>query len=192
MLERAMRKVIIFSAPSGSGKSTIVNYLLGLDLGLEFSISATSRLPRGQEQNGKEYYFFSAEEFRRRIEAGEFLEWEEVYGGCYYGTLKSELERIWAKGHTVVFDVDVVGGVNIKRIFGEQALSVFVQAPSVEELRRRLEGRGTDSPEKIEQRLAKAEYEMTFRDRFDVTVVNDDLQTALADAEKKVSAFLGE
>ncbi len=185
-----MNKVIIFSAPSGSGKSTIVNHLLSLDLGLEFSISATSRAPRGQEQHGREYYFFSAEEFKKRIDAGEFLEWEEVYPGCYYGTLKSELERIWAKGHTVVFDVDVVGGVNIKKIFGPDALSVFVQAPSVEALRRRLESRGTDSPEKIEQRVAKADYEMTFSDKFDVVVVNDDLQAAFADAEQKVRAFL--
>lgn len=185
-----MNKVIIFSAPSGSGKSTIVNHLLSLDLGLEFSISATSRAPRGQEQHGREYYFFSAEEFKKRIDADEFLEWEEVYAGCYYGTLKSELERIWAKGHTVVFDVDVVGGVNIKKIFGSDALSVFVQAPSVEALRRRLESRGTDSPEKIEQRVAKADYEMTFSDKFDVVVVNDDLQAAFADAEQKVRAFL--
>lgn len=185
-----MNKVIIFSAPSGSGKSTIVNHLLSLDLGLEFSISATSRAPRGQEQHGREYYFFSAEEFKKRIDADEFLEWEEVYAGCYYGTLKSELERIWAKGHTVVFDVDVVGGVNIKKIFGSDALSVFVQAPSVEALRRRLESRGTDSPEKIEQRVAKADYEMTFRDKFDVVVINDDLQAAFADAEQKVRAFL--
>lgn len=185
-----MNKVIIFSAPSGSGKSTIVNHLLSLDLGLEFSISATSRAPRGKEQHGREYYFFSVEEFRKRIDAGEFLEWEEVYPGCYYGTLKSELERIWAKGHTVVFDVDVVGGVNIKKIFGPDALSVFVQAPSVEALRRRLESRGTDSPEKIEQRVAKADYEMTFSDKFDVVVVNDDLQAAFADAEQKVRAFL--
>ena len=185
-----MNKVIIFSAPSGSGKSTIVNHLLSLDLGLEFSISATSRAPRGKEQHGREYYFFSVEEFRKRIDAGEFLEWEEVYPGCYYGTLKSELERIWAKGHTVVFDVDVVGGVNIKKIFGPDALSVFVQAPSVEALRRRLESRGTDSPEKIKQRVAKADYEMTFSDKFDVVVVNDDLQAAFADAEQKVRAFL--
>lgn len=185
-----MNKVIIFSAPSGSGKSTIVNHLLSLDLGLEFSISATSRAPRGQEQHGREYYFFSAEEFKKRIDADEFLEWEEVYAGCYYGTLKSELERIWAKGHTVVFDVDVVGGVNIKKIFGSDALSVFVQAPSVEVLRRRLESRRTDSPEKIEQRVAKADYEMTFRDKFDVVVINDDLQAAFADAEQKVRAFL--
>ena len=185
-----MGQVVIFSAPSGSGKTTIVHRLLARYPQFEFSISATSRAPRGQERDGREYYFFTAEEFRRRVDAGEFLEWEEVYKGCYYGTLKSELERIWAKGHTVVFDVDVAGGVNIKRMFGERALAVFVQAPSVEELRRRLEGRGTDSPERIEQRLAKAEYEMTFRDRFDAVVVNDRLDEALADAERKVRAFL--
>ena len=146
-----MGKVIIFSAPSGSGKSTIVNYLLSRGLGLEFSISATCRSPRGEERHGKEYYFFSTDEFRQKIDKDDFLEWEQVYPGCYYGTLKSELERIWAKGHTVVFDVDVVGGVNIKKIFGERALSIFVQAPSVEVLRQRLESRGTDSAEKIEE-----------------------------------------
>ena len=132
-----MGKVIIFSAPSGSGKSTIVNYLLAKDLGLEFSVSATCRAPRGEEKHGKEYYFFSTDEFKKRIEAKDFLEWEEVYPGCFYGTLKSELERIWKAGHAVVFDVDVVGGVNIKKIFGDQALSVFIKAPSVEVLRQR-------------------------------------------------------
>ena len=187
-----MKDVIIFSAPSGSGKSTIVNYLLSLDLGLEFSISATCRAPRGEEQHGKEYYFFSTDEFRQRIGKDDFLEWEEVYPGCYYGTLKSELERIWKAGHAVVFDVDVVGGVNIKKIFGDQALSIFVKAPSVEVLRQRLVGRGTDSMEKIEQRVAKAEYEMTFADKFDVVIVNDDLETALAEAEKAVRNFLKE
>ena len=185
-----MKDVIIFSAPSGSGKSTIVNYLLSLDLGLEFSISATCRAPRGEEQHGKEYYFFSTDEFRQRIGKDDFLEWEEVYPGCYYGTLKSELERIWKAGHAVVFDVDVVGGVNIKKLFGDQALSIFVKAPSVEVLRQRLVGRGTDSMEKIEQRVAKAEYEMTFADKFDVVIVNDDLETALAEAEKAVRDFL--
>lgn len=186
-----MGKVVIFSAPSGAGKSTIVNYLLGRNLGLEFSISATSRSPRGQEQHGKEYYFFSQEEFRKRIEAGDFLEWEEVYPGCFYGTLKCEVERIWAKGHTVVFDVDVVGGVNIKKIFGADALSVFIQAPSVEELRLRLIGRATDDAEKIAQRVAKAEYEMGFANQFDTIIVNDDLQAAFSDAELKVRKFLG-
>lgn len=185
-----MGKVIIFSAPSGSGKSTIVNYLLSRGVGLEFSISATCRSPRGEERHGKEYYFFSTDEFRQKIDKDDFLEWEQVYPGCYYGTLKSELERIWAKGHTVVFDVDVVGGVNIKKIFGERALSIFVQAPSVEVLRQRLESRGTDSAEKIEERVAKAEYEMTFADKFDIVVVNDKLESALEQAEKAVRDFL--
>lgn len=185
-----MGKVIIFSAPSGAGKSTIVNYLLEKNLGLEFSISATCRAPRGKEIHGREYYFFSEEEFKQRIAADEFLEYEEVYPGCYYGTLQSEVERIWAKGHTVLFDVDVVGGLNIKKRFGDDALAVFVQPPSVEVLRHRLVGRGTDAPEKIEQRVAKAEYEMTFAKQFDTIVVNDDLQKALAEAEAKVRAFL--
>ncbi len=185
-----MGKVIIFSAPSGSGKSTIVNYLLSLNLGLEFSISATSRAPRGSEKDGVEYYFLSTEEFERRIAADEFVEHEEVYKGCYYGTLRSEVERIWGKGHTIVFDVDVKGGLNLKKIFGSQALTVFIQPPSIEELRRRLVGRGTDSPEKIEQRIAKAGEELTYAPQFDTVVVNDDLATAQAEAEKKVRAFI--
>ena len=164
--------------------------MLAKDLGLEFSVSATCRAPRGEERHGKEYYFFTADEFKQRIEKDDFLEWEEVYPGCFYGTLKSELERIWKAGHAVVFDVDVVGGVNIKKIFGEQALSIFVKAPSVEALRQRLIGRGTDSMEKIEQRVAKAEYELTFADKFDVVIVNDNLETALAEAEKAVRDFL--
>ena len=183
-------KVIIFSAPSGSGKSTIINHLLKKSLGLEFSISATCRLPRGEEQHGREYYFFTQEEFKKHIDAGDFLEYEEVYPGCFYGTLLSEVERIWAKGNAVLFDVDVVGGVNIKRKFGEQALSVFVQPPSVEELEKRLIGRGTDAPEKIRERIAKAEYEMAFAEKFDTIVVNDDLNQALEEAEHKVRAFL--
>lgn len=185
-----MGKVIIFSAPSGAGKSTIVNDLLKKNLGLEFSVSATCRAPRGQEQHGKEYYFFTPEEFRKRIAAREFLEYEEVYPGCFYGTLKSEVERIWAKGHTVLFDVDVVGGLNIKEKFGENALAVFIQPPSVAALRERLIGRATDSPEKIEERVAKAEYEMTFADRFDTIIVNDRLEDALSEAEQKVRSFL--
>lgn len=185
-----MGKVIIFSAPSGSGKSTIVNFLLGKDLGLEFSISATSRAPRGEEQEGKEYYFFTTEVFKKRIDAGEFLEWEEVYPGCYYGTLRSEVERIWAKGHTVVFDVDVVGGVNIKRIFGDLARSVFIKAPSIGVLRDRLISRATDPMEKIEQRVAKAEYELTFADQFDVVVINDQVEDAYVEAERVVTDFL--
>lgn len=185
-----MKKVIIFSAPSGSGKSTIVNHLLGKGLGLEFSVSATCRAPRGKEVHGREYYFFSTEEFRKRIAAGEFLEYEEVYPGCYYGTLHSEVERIWAEGKAVVFDVDVVGGVNLKQKFGEDALSVFIQAPSVEELRARLTARGTDSPEKIAERVNKAEYEMTFAERFDTIIVNDNLEEAFREAERTVREFL--
>lgn len=185
-----MGKVIIFSAPSGAGKSTIVNYLLGKNLGLEFSVSATCRAPRGKEQHGKEYYFFTEEEFKRRIAAGEFLEYEEVYPGCFYGTLNSEVQRIWAEDKTVLFDVDVVGGLNIKKKFGNQALALFIQPPSVEALRERLQGRGTDSPEKIEQRVAKAEYELSFAPRFDTVIVNDRLDDALAEAERKVRDFL--
>lgn len=185
-----MGKVIIFSAPSGAGKSTIVNYLLDKGLGLEFSVSATCRPPRGKEQHGKEYYFFTQDEFRQRIEAGEFLEFEEVYPGCFYGTLNSEVERIWARGHTVLFDVDVVGGLNIKKKFGKQALAVFIQPPSVEVLQQRLIGRGTDEPDKIAQRVAKAEYELSFANRFDTVIVNDRLEEALAEAEGKVRDFL--
>lgn len=185
-----MGKVIIFSAPSGAGKSTIVNYLLGKNLGLEFSISATCRASRGKEVHGREYYFFSLEEFQKKIQADEFLEYEEVYPGCFYGTLKSEVKRIWAKGHTVLFDVDVVGGVNIKKKFGSKALSVFIQPPSVEALRLRLINRGTDALEKIEQRVAKAEYEMGFANQFDTIIVNDCLEDALVEAEQKVVDFL--
>lgn len=184
-------KVIIFSAPSGAGKSTIVNHLLGLHPELEFSISATSRAPRGQEQHGLEYYFFSADEFRKLIAEDKFVEYEEVYAGSFYGTLKSEVERIWAKGNTIIFDIDVQGGVNLKRIFGEQAFSIFIQAPSVEVLRTRLVGRGTDTDEAIERRVAKAASEMEFAaGKFDYVLINDDLQTALAEAESVVGEFL--
>ena len=184
-------KVIIFSAPSGAGKSTIVNHLLGLRPDLEFSISATSRAPRGKEQHGVEYYFFSADEFRKMIAEDKFVEYEEVYEGSFYGTLRSEVERIWAKGHAIVFDIDVQGGVNLKRIFGDQALSVFIQAPSVEVLRERLIGRQTDTPEAIEKRVAKAASEIEFATgKFDYTLINDDLQTALAEAEEVVGGFL--
>ena len=184
-------KVIIFSAPSGAGKSTIVNHLLGLYPELEFSISATSRAPRGQERHGVEYYFFSAEEFRQMIADDKFVEYEEVYAGSFYGTLRSEVERIWAKGHAIVFDIDVQGGVNLKRIFGDQALSVFIQAPSVEILRERLVGRGTDTDEAIERRVAKAASEMEFAaGKFDYVLVNDDLATAKTEAESVISDFL--
>ncbi|MDL2231249.1 guanylate kinase [Porphyromonadaceae bacterium OttesenSCG-928-L07] len=185
-----MKKVIIFSAPSGSGKSTIINYLLGRDLGLEFSISATSRQPRGTEKHACEYYFFSQEEFKKRIDNNEFLEWEEVYSGCYYGTLKSELDRIWEKNHIVLFDVDVVGGVNIKKIFKENALAIFIQPPSIEILRERLEGRGTDSPEKIDERISKAEFEMGFAHQFDAVIVNEDLKTAEDEVEQAIIKFI--
>ena len=185
------RKVVIFSAPSGSGKSTIVNHILKLHPELEFSVSAASRAPRGEEKNGVAYWFISADEFRRRIADGEFVEYEEVYPGSFYGTLKSEVERIWDKGNAIIFDVDVKGGVNLKKYFGDRALSVFIQAPSVEGLRQRLVSRATDSPEAIERRVAKAAEEMTYADKFDHIIVNDDLQKAYADAEKLVSDFLG-
>ena len=186
-------KVIIFSAPSGAGKSTIVNHLLGLHPELEFSISATSRAPRGQEQHGVEYYFFTADEFRSMIAEDKFIEYEEVYAGSFYGTLRSEVERIWAKGHVIIFDIDVQGGVNLKKIFGDQAFSVFIQAPSVEILRERLVNRNTDTPEAIEKRVAKAASEMEFAaGKFDYTLINDDLQTALVEAERVVGKFLNE
>ena len=184
-------KVVIFSAPSGAGKSTVVNHLLGLHPELEFSISATSRAPRGQEQHGVEYYFFTADEFRQMIAEEKFVEYEEVYAGSFYGTLKSEVERIWAKGHTIIFDIDVQGGVNLKRIFGEQALSIFIQAPSVDILRERLIGRGTDTMEAIEKRVAKAASEMEFAEgKFDYVLINDNLEKALAEAENVIGNFL--
>lgn len=177
------KKVIIFSAPSGAGKSTIVGHLLNKYPFLEFSVSATSRQPRGQEQHGREYYFFTVEEFRKMIEKGEFVEYEEVYPGSFYGTLRSEVERIWAKGHVILFDIDVKGGVNLKKLFGDEALSVFIKPPSVEELRHRLEGRGTDSPEAIEKRVAKAAEELEYEKYFDYVLVNDTLSDSLSEAE---------
>ena len=188
-----MSKLIIFSAPSGSGKSTIINYLLTQpQLKLAFSISATSRAPRGTEQDGVEYFFLTPEEFRRRIEAGEFLEYEEVYKDRFYGTLKSQVEKQLQEGENVIFDVDVVGGCNIKQFYGDRALSVFIQPPSIEELRKRLEGRGTDAQDVIESRLAKAAYELTFAPKFDRVIVNDDLETAKADALRVITEFLNE
>ena len=184
------RKAVIFSAPSGSGKSTIVSHILKLHPELKFSVSAASRAPRGDEKNGVAYWFISADEFRKRIADDEFVEYEEVYPGSYYGTLKSEVERIWNNGDAIIFDVDVKGGVNLKKYFGDRALSVFIQAPSVEVLRQRLVSRATDSPEAIERRVAKAAEEMTYADKFDHIFVNDDLQKAYADAEKLVDDFL--
>ncbi len=183
-------KVLIFSAPSGSGKSTIVNHLLGLHPEMEFSVSATSRPPRGEEQDGVEYLFYTADVFRALVADDKFVEYEEVYADRFYGTLKSEVNRIWSKGHVIVFDVDVKGGVSLKKYFGDAALSVFIQAPSVEELRRRLVARGTDSPEAIGQRVAKASEEMAYAPRFDTILVNDDLATALKEAETLVDNFL--
>lgn len=182
-------KVIIFSAPSGAGKSTIVKHLLGKYPFLEFSISATSRLPRGEEKDGVDYYFFTKEEFKQKIEKGEFVEYEEVYAGSYYGTLKSEVERIWAKGHIILFDIDVKGGINIKRLYGSHALAVFIRPPSVETLKERLVLRGTDSPQAIERRVAKAEEELEYAGMFDRIIVNDSLECALREAEIIVERF---
>ena len=185
-------RLIIVSAPSGSGKSTIVGWLMKEhpELRLYFSVSCTSRAPRGTEQNGVEYFFLTPEEFKAKIADNEFLEYEEVYENRFYGTLKAQVERQREAGQNVVFDVDVKGGINIKRYYGDEALSLFIQPPSVEELRRRLEGRGTDSPEAISQRLAKAEYELTFAPQFDCVVVNDDLETAKQETLNLVKGFL--
>lgn len=182
-------KLIIFSAPSGSGKSTIINYSLTQNLNLAFSISATSRPPRERSSMGLNI-FLTPEEFRQRIENNEFLEYEEVYKDRYYGTLKAQVEKQLEAGQNVVFDVDVVGGCNIKKFYGDRALSVFIQPPSVEELRCRLEGRGTDAPEVIESRIAKAEYELGFAPQFDCVIVNDNLETAKAEALKVIKEFL--
>ena len=185
-------KMLIVSAPSGSGKSTIVQWLMQehTELKLYFSISCTSRAPRGTEQNGVEYFFLSPEEFKAKIQNDEFLEYEEVYENRFYGTLKQQVENQRAIGQNVVFDVDVKGGVNIKKYYGDEALSLFIQPPSVEELRRRLEGRGTDTAEAIEQRLAKAEYELTFASQFDKIIVNDDLEKAKQETLRVVIDFL--
>ena len=185
--------MLIVSAPSGSGKSTIVQWLMKEypELKLYFSISCTSRAPRGTEQDGVEYFFLTPEEFRQRIDNNEFLEYEEVYQDRFYGTLKAQVERQREAGQNVVFDVDVKGGINIKNYYGDEALSLFIQPPSVEELRRRLEGRATDTPEAISERLAKPEYEMTFASQFDHIIVNDDLETAKQETLQIVKAFLG-
>ncbi|HOH55211.1 MAG TPA: guanylate kinase [Paludibacteraceae bacterium] len=183
-------KLIILSAPSGTGKSTLVQYLLTRPFDLEFSVSATSRPPRGNEQNGKEYYFLSKEEFQKKIAQNEFLEYEEVYPGCYYGTLRSEIDRISAKGKNIIFDVDVLGGLNIKKQYNGRALAIFIAPPSLEELKKRLMIRGTDSPEMIAKRLEKAEFEMSFAPQFDVVIVNDDLEKAKKATEEVIFNFL--
>ena len=185
-------KLIIFSAPSGSGKSTLINYLLTQGLNLSFSISCTSRAPRGVDQHGREYYFLSPEEFRSRIAADEFLEYEEVYTDKFYGTLKSEVERLSAAGKTVIFDVDVKGGINIKQYYGDRALSIFIQPPTIEALRQRLESRATDAPEVIEKRLERAAFEMAQADKFDCRILNDDLETAKAEVLSLVKQFIEE
>lgn len=184
-------KLIVFSAPSGSGKTTLVKHLLAQsDLKLEFSISAASRAPRGQEQHGKDYYFLSVEQFQEKIKNDEFVEYEEVYAGNYYGTLKSELERIWSKGHHIIFDIDVVGGLNIKKQFPEQTLSIFVKPPSKEELERRLRSRQTETEEKIQMRLAKADQELSVAGQFDEVLINNDLEVAKEEAYRLVENFL--
>jgi len=183
-------KLIIFSAPSGAGKSTIVHYLLDKIQTLEFSVSATSRKPRGTEQHGTDYYFLSPDEFRQKIENHEFIEYEEVYDDLYYGTLRSEIDRIAAKGNNIIFDVDVKGGQSIKKQFGNKALAIFIAPPSIDELLKRLNNRATDSAEMIAQRVGKAEYEMSFALHFDVVIVNDVLEIAQSEAEKIICNFL--
>lgn len=186
-------KLLVFSAPSGSGKTTLVNHLRAEIPSIAFSVSATTRAPRGTEQNGVEYYFMSLEEFKQRVDNEEFLEWEEVYPGRCYGTLKAVVEQMREKGLHVAFDVDVVGGTNIKKFYGDEALSVFIQAPSIEVLRHRLVGRQTDSMEEIEKRLAKAQWEMDFaKDKFDITIINDDLETAKRDILEAVQNFIAQ
>lgn len=183
-------KLVIFSAPSGSGKTTIVRRVLPVLPQLAFSVSATSRQMRPGEQDGKDYYFMTAETFRHKVAAGEFLEYEEVYAGQFYGTLKSELDRIWAQGKDVVFDVDVKGGLRIKEQFPQQSLAIFIQPPSVAELKRRLEGRGTESAESLKKRLDRAEEELGFAPRFDLRIVNDEIDRAVAEVQAAVTSFL--
>ncbi len=190
MSNNSNRKMLIVSAPSGAGKTTLINHLLNRGLPLLFSVSATSRKPRGDEQDGREYYFITARQFRRRIKRDMFIEWEEVYKDHYYGTLRSEVDRILAEGRVPLFDVDVKGGISLKKIFGSEALSLFIMPPSVEELRRRLVRRGTDSPEKIEMRVEKAAREIEYAGEFDTVILNDVLDVACSDIERAVTDFL--
>lgn len=184
-------KLVIVAAPSGAGKTTIVHHLLQVIPELEFSVSATTREQRPNERHGVDYYYITKEEFHRRVDNNEFLEWEEVYGGNFYGTLKSELERIWAKGHHVIFDIDVVGGLRLKELYPNNSLSVFIMPPSVEALEQRLRGRGTETPANLAMRVEKAAHEMGFSGKFDVTIVNANLNQSLPEAENIVRAFLG-
>ncbi|MDB2622379.1 guanylate kinase [Flavobacteriales bacterium] len=183
-------KLIIFSAPSGSGKSTIVNYLINQGMPVEFSISACSRAPRGEEKHGEHYYFLSPEEFKAKVNADEFLEWEEVYEGNFYGTLRSEVERIWAKGKHVIFDIDVIGGINLKNQFSDNALSVFIKAPSIAVLKKRLSERNTETQSQLDMRLNKAEKEMSYTKEFDLVIINDDLEIAQQEAFQKITDFI--
>lgn len=184
------KRVIIFSAPSGSGKSTIINRIIGTRPWLRFSISATSRQPRNNEKDGVDYHFLSPDKFQSMVADNQFVEWEEVYAGTCYGTLKSEIDNIWNNNQIAVFDVDVLGGVNLKKIYGHQAMSIFIMPPSVQELERRLLGRGTDSQEAIAKRLARAELEISYSDNFDHIVVNDDLDVAVSKIEELVDSLI--
>lgn len=190
MAQNKKGKCVIFSAPSGAGKTTIVHHLLDKDLGLEFSVSACSREPRPNEVDGKDYHFLGADKFKEKIKEGAFVEWEEVYSNNFYGTLYAEIERIWNEGKTVIFDVDVIGGLNLKRKFQEQALAIFVQPPSYTELERRLRSRSTETESKINQRMEKAKKELKFAPEFDHIIVNDELEAAIAEAEQLVREFL--
>ncbi|MCH5226712.1 MAG: guanylate kinase [Muribaculaceae bacterium] len=186
-------KIIVLSAPSGTGKSTIIGELMKKpELKLDFSISATSRAPRGEEQHGKEYFFMSEEEFKKNVDEGNFVEWEEVYSGICYGTLVSEVDRITGKGHNLIMDVDVKGGLNIKKRFGEEVLTIFIMPPSKEILEQRLRNRGTDSAETIEKRLKKSEFEMSFAEKFDTIIVNDNLEEAVEETEERIREFIRE
>jgi guanylate kinase len=183
-------KALIFSAPSGSGKTTLVRHLINNNSDLGFSISASTRDKRGRtEQDGKDYHFLTPEQFKQKIDSGDFIEWEEVYAGNFYGTLKTEIEKIWQAGKNVIFDVDVKGGINLKKYFGDRALAIFVKVPSIEVLESRLKERGTESDESLSRRLFKAKFEMTFQDKFDVVLVNEDLNKSLAEAQKLYDQF---
>jgi guanylate kinase len=184
-------KLVIFSAPSGAGKTTIVRHLLARDFGLEFSVSATTRPPREHEVHGKDYFFMTVDDFKGSVAAGEFVEWEEVYPGRFYGTLRSELERIWSQGHHAIFDIDVIGGLDLKEVYQTRALAVFVSPPSAEVLEERLRARGTEDEDMLRARIEKARYELGFSDRFDAVITNDELEAACREAESLVRRFLG-